>query len=299
MFRMIANMFSQTHGAELYRFSHDKQIHLMEARRGRGKSYNLMALFLYFATQKIPIITNTSGINFQYVAYYLMRRRVHKSISDCYDWLEENVTYARTWDNLLEAHDCAVLIDECQNIFPAKPADSTVKTPSIMYGFFQQSRKVGVTVWLLTQELPAVVTRVRVLVDWVWVVRKVQAKNSKIPQGFWMYGIDPGGAGQVDKISRTANFEYKISTPFTIEVAQTYNTHEIIRPLSGEPSYHTLHDLEQWHRSQGRIYTPDGHDELRLLCQMEHAKHPSLPTLSLDNHEQFNDYRYDYASYAA
>lgn len=295
MFRMIANMFSQTHGAEIYRFSHDKQIHLMEARRGRGKSYNLMVLFLWFAENKIPIITNTSGINFQYVAYYLMRRGVHSTLLECYDWLIENVKYATTWDDVLEAHDCAVLIDECQNIFPAKPGDSPVKTPSVMYSFFQQSRKVGVTVWLLTQELPAVVTRVRVLVDWVWVVRKVQPRN-KLPHSFWMYAVDPGGAGQVDKVSRISNFEFKVTTPFTLELARTYNTHEIIRVLSGEPSYHTLNDLEQWHRSQGRIYTPDGHDELRLLRQMEAAKHPSLPTLSLDNHQQFDDYRYHHAA---
>ena len=208
MFGNIVKSLAPTAGALRYTFRHDGLIHFMEGRRGRGKSYNLTELLRYCAVQRLQCRTNVRSIDYYRLALQLTSEGVFTDLLQAMEWLRDNIIYLNTWDDLLESYNCIVIIDEVTRLFEGRPGFAAQKTPSVVYEWFQQSRKFRCTVWVAGQSFEWVDKKLAQLVDLLWLCRKLPHKKLKAPDGtplpieFYMYGLDPGGAGKSDKVSR-------------------------------------------------------------------------------------------------
>lgn len=239
-----------TLAAERRDLKHDGYLHLLEARRGRGKSYNLTYLAREGVFAHVPVIANF-GLNRYRLAVQAFMAGRFRSIGAAMDWVYENVTIAETWDDLLTAHDSLILLDEASRIFDSRNRSA----PPVAFEFFQQSRKLKLTLVLASQSFDWLDVRIRQLADVLWMVRKETDKRSGNPVRFWLYGLDPYSKGLSETVLRD-RADYRSSVPFRPEVATLYNSWELIRVISGEPSWKTMGELTEYHLAAGHISTP-------------------------------------------
>ncbi len=258
IFRSIA----PTAGAVPYSFRQDGLIHFLEGRRGRGKSYALNALILWCIENRVPVWTNTLSTDYYKMALIAYRGGHYSSITAALEWIQENVKFLRAWDDLLTVYGGVIILDEVTRLFEGRPGFAAQKTPAVVYEFFQQSRKVYVTLWLAGHSLEWIDKKVGQLVDIMWITRKVGHKRLKAPDGtplpvrFFLYGTDPGGAGRTEQVRRNmANQVVKL--PFRREIATAYNSWELIRLIAGDVSFSTVADIERYHVQRGRLIEPD------------------------------------------
>lgn len=257
-----------TLGATRHVLGHDKLLHVLEGRRGRGKSYVLADLVLRLAAQRVPMVVNTSSVDYYRLALILVRRGAFDGLEEALRWLHANVTFATSWDDVLEVYDAVVLFDEATRLFDARRGLSA-PVPPVVFEWFKQSRKVRATVYFVVHSLEWLDVRIRQNVDLFWMVRKEVPKRPRefapdgtpLPLGFWLYGKDPGGVGKVDDVGRdTADLVGHV--PFTRRVAESYHSWELIQEIGGTPKYDGMAEVRAYHEALGRSFGTLGRELL-------------------------------------
>lgn len=228
----------------------DGRIHLVEGRRGRGKSY----LMTYWAFQawrnRVPVLTNFS-IDLYRASILLAVRGVFPRASVAYEWLTSiGWKQIASWDDAFQALDCWVFLDEAHHYVDAR---SFKDTPREFLAWLQQSRKVGVSVVFASQSFEFLDVRVRRLSDVLWQARVVPGKDG-FPKEFYYYGLDPWLQGYGEDVIRD-RADYVMRVPFDLSVARLYDTLELIQPPTGVVSWRSVAEAYQGRRSRsgGRI----------------------------------------------
>jgi hypothetical protein len=277
MFSNIIKMLAPVHAAQRYDWTHDGYLHCLEARRGRGKSYSLADLTLNAMRLKVPVVTNSRSIDYYRLALMGCQRGYFQTLAEAITWLAANVRFADTWDDVILSHNCFVILDEATRSFGNRMGDR--KAPEIVYEWFRQSRKVRCTVWLAVQSFEWLDKRIAQLVDLLWVVRREDVRRRRgdlrppVPARFHVYGVDPGGAGKLDNISR-GGADYVMTVPFALPVAQLYDSWELIAGLEGTPEFESVAEIEAYHVRRGVRFAIDRAQQL----QREVARLTGTPT---------------------
>jgi Zonular occludens toxin (Zot) len=241
---MLGNFFKRAapaHFAEIYKPSHDGRFHLYEARRGRGKSYTLTDWALTAMSQGVPVVANYE-FDLHRCAYELMRRKTFTKLTDAYVWLLENVTLARSWDDVFMSYNCLVIIDEVNRTFNAA-GGSRSDAPPVAYEWLQQSRKFKQTIIFAAQGFDWLPPRVRQLADILWRAKREDdpiklRRGERTPIRFYSYGGDPWASG----LSRSAvrDADMKFTLPFRMQVARCYRSFAPVAGLEDEPSMKSI-----------------------------------------------------------
>lgn len=262
---MIGSLFKHlapTAGAIRYKWKHDGLIHCMEARRGRGKSYNLTDLVHWCATNRVQVRSNVRSIDYVRLAFQLCMDGSFNSVRGAAEWLQNNVIYLDTWDDLLTSYDCIVIIDEATRLFEGRKGMQAQPTPPVIYEWLQQCRKFRVTVWLATQSFEWLDKKVAQLVDVLWLCRKRTSPKLKAPDGtplpthFYMYGLDPGGAGNTESVVRK-RADFVSQRLFRREIATLYDSWERIKLIGGTPTYPTVSAIDAYLIDSGNVLEID------------------------------------------
>lgn len=255
-----------TAGAVPYKFGHDSLLHCIEARRGRGKSYLMANLVVDLAEQRIPMWVNTTSLDFYRVGLELVRRDSFSSLTVALDWLAENVTFLRSWDDIFEAYNGVLIFDECVRHFDSRPG-MAAPVPKLFWEWARQTRKLMMTVYFLSHSVEYLDNRVSRLLDVFWMVRKVADKTRKAPDGtsypvrFFAYGNDPGGAGKVDSVNRLSA-DLLVTVPFRLAIARCYESRGLINEIEGDSRFDTVRAIRELHESLGRVIGIDGQQAL-------------------------------------
>jgi len=233
--------FAPTHFAQSVRPAHDGRFHLFEARRGRGKSYTMAYWVLVCARQKVPVLANFS-INHRWLALELCNAGTFKSLSAAEAWVSANVRYVDSWDQVMLAYDCLIILDEVNRLFDNQDRGKD-GVPKVVYEWLQQSRKHKNTLIFAAQSMDWLTTRVRQLFDVLWRARKEMDKSGKRIVAFWLYGGDPWAKGLSADVIRNA--DYKMKVPFDKKIFRLYDTLEIIKAIPNESEYARFWDVER------------------------------------------------------
>jgi hypothetical protein len=227
MFGAVFKRVIPSLAAERYRWRHDGLIHCIEARR--GKSFTMTEIIRWCVVHRYPVVTNIRSIDFYRLGLQMTQDGAFSMFVDALAWMQQNITFAKGWDDLLTAHDCFVVLDEVSRLFDAQAKKYGRGAPAVVEEFLQQSRKVRVTIWLATQSFEWVDKRVTQLVDLMWMARKENWKRRKdaegrpVPKAFWLYALDPGGAGKSENVRRD-HADFVIKVPFSLRTATLYNS---------------------------------------------------------------------------
>jgi hypothetical protein len=116
IFRIIA----PTAGAVPYSFRQDGLIYFFEGRRGRGKSYTLNALIFWCIENRVPVWTNTLSTDYYKMALMCYRRGYYFSFILALEWIQENVKFLRSWDDLLTVYGGVIILDEATRLFEGR-----------------------------------------------------------------------------------------------------------------------------------------------------------------------------------
>jgi hypothetical protein len=263
MFGMFKKVLP-TLAAERRKMGHDGLMHLLEARRGRGKSSTMMTWARSAALERRPIRANFA-INGYRLALQLYQAKVFESLSDAADWTAENVRYISHWDDILDFYDGVVFLDEASRLFDSR---NRKDVPPIAFEWLQQSRKLKLTLVFASQSFDWLDVRTRQLFDILWTVRKeVSRKNKALPTRFWLYGFDPFSNGLSDNVDRGQS-DFLMTVPFDLEVSTLYNSWELIQLVSGEPSWANVGQLRAYLTEKGVIVdTPPKYSvDSQLMC---------------------------------
>lgn len=228
----------------------DGRIHLVEGRRGRGKSY-LMTYWTFRAwSLHIPVLTNWS-MDVYRAAILLAVRGVFPRASVAYEWLSD-VGWRRivSWDDVFQAMDAWVMLDEAHHYVDSRAFKDT---PKEFLAWLQQSRKVGASVVMASQSFEFLDVRVRRLSDVLWQARVVPGKDGT-PREFYYYGLDPWIQGYSDEVLRD-RADYLMRVPFDRQIAALYDTLELIQPPSGTVRWESVAQAYAGRRSRvgGRV----------------------------------------------
>lgn len=239
--------------AERYTFTHDEALHLLEARRGRGKSYTLTWFVWQAVAMRRPVWMNFT-VDLYRLALQAKMRGLFPTVDEAMAWVSENVRLLRTWDDLLVTFDGFVLLDEAARIFDSRHRS---RIPQVVLEWSQLSRRSRVTIFLASQSFDWLDVRLRQLADTLWMVRKIQGKPRKdgtrpLPRSFIAYGLDPWAKGLSESVIRD-HADRKMEIPFSLRIAQLYDTREPIEVLDGEPRWSTYADVFAHLVDEGRI----------------------------------------------
>ena len=289
MKRFFQQMFP-TLRVQDYTAGHDGKIHCVEARRGRGKSYFLTFLTLKCIESRTPVLTNVDSYDFYKLALLQMKknRGQYESLEHCLSWMVSNITYCSEWWQILESHDSVIILDECTTLFNARVTKGKY-TPSIIYEWFHQSRKVKCTVWLATHNIQWLDDRVRSVLDNFWTSRVIRSKTEKfqgqgVPKLFYLYGTDAGGVANLNNMQRTVA-DYRIVVPFSKQLANVYDSWEIIKTVGGEPKYESITTLQKHLQTIGAIKDADSFSKAKK--QLENLLSPPLPLVGIGGDVQY------------
>lgn len=213
----------------------DGRVHLVEGRRGRGKSYLLTYWAWRMWLKGIPVRANFS-MDLYWAAIRLAVQGRFPRASVAYDWLN-GVGFKRlvSWDDVFEAIDCVVMFDEAHHYVDSRAFRDT---PPEFTQWIQQSRKLGLTLLFASQSFEFLDLRVRRLSDVLWQARVVPGEDG-VPKEFYYYGLDPWYAGYSESVIRD-RADYVMRVPFDVGVARLYSTLELIEPPSGRVSWRSV-----------------------------------------------------------
>lgn len=267
---MIGNLLkksSPTHFATAYKLSHDKTFHLLEARRGRGKSYTMSYWSLQCALKGVGTVANFH-INGYWMAAELYKANKFPTLDAALEWTRANIRYVDTWDEVMLAYDCLVLIDEVNRLFDAQFRSKEDSVPKVVFEWLQLSRRNKITLVFAAQSMDWLNTRVRQLFDLLWRAKKEMGKNGTIKR-FWLYGADPWSKGIGGDTVRGA--DYKASIPFDKRIFRLYNTLERIIAIPNETEFTRFYDVYQRQIALGLVppETPQKPRSLSYLDDLE------------------------------
>lgn len=227
--------FIPTIAAEKYQVGHDHKFHLLEARRGRGKSYWLTYWVRWCAMNRVPV-----RMNFAVDQYRLAVQCQMVNGGDFWEWqawVGENVRYLATWDDVLTAHNEVIILDEASRLFDSRNRQAV---KPVMFEWAQLSRHLRLTLVFASQSFDWLDIRMRQLADTLWLVRKVLNKERTAPLEFWAYGFDPFAEGLTAEVTRQTGMDYRMSIPFLLDTATLYDTHQGIRLIEGDPTFQSV-----------------------------------------------------------
>mgnify|MGYP000604351432 CR=1 FL=1 len=252
---MIGNLLKRaapTHFATPYKLGHDKTFHLLEARRGRGKSYTMSVWALECAKKKVGTVANFH-LNIYWIAHELMRAGIWDNHDECLAWCEKNIRYVDTWDEIMLAYDCLVLVDEVNRLFDSQFRSKEDSVPKVVFEWLQLSRRNKITLVFAAQSMDWLNTRVRQLFDLLWRAKKEMGRGRKSLEieRFWLYGADPWSKGLNDNAQRNA--DYKVMIPFRKEYFRLYDTLERIIAIPNQSNYERFYDVYQHQIQLGLI----------------------------------------------
>lgn len=254
---MIGNLLKKmapTHFAEPYKLGHDKTFHLLEARRGRGKSFTMSYWALQAARQGVPVIANFH-LNHYWMAFELCRSGKFASLDDALLWCAENVRFTNSWDEIMLAYDSLVLLDEVNRLFDSQDRSKDDRAPKVVFEWLQLSRRNRITLVFAAQSMDWLTPRVRQLFDLLWRAKKEMCKGRHrltIKQ-FWLYGADPWSKGLSQDAARGADF--KVTVPFDKRIFRLYDTYERIIAIPNDTRFERFWDVYQ-HQIETGIIPP-------------------------------------------
>jgi hypothetical protein len=267
---------SPTHFAEPYKLSHDKVFHLLEARRGRGKSFTMAYWALQVARQKIPVVANFH-LNHYWMAMELVRFGTFKKLREAQEWCEINIRFVSSWDEIILAYDCLILLDEVNRLFDSQDRAKDEKAPKVVFEWLQLSRRNKITLVFAAQSMDWLTPRVRQLFDMLWRAKKELRRGKRRGEihRFWLYGADPWSKGLSADVSRGADF--KAVVPFDERIWRLYDTYERIIAIPTESSFQRFWDVYQYQLEVGivpksveprqTVVFPDWWDEKKKECE--------------------------------
>ena len=249
---MIGNLLklsSPTHFATPYKLGHDKTFHLLEARRGRGKSYTMAYWALQCALKGVGTVANFH-LNNYWMSAELYKAKKFPTLDLALEWCSANIRYVETWDEIMLAYDCLVLIDEVNRLFDAQFRSKEDSVPKVVFEWLQLSRRNKITLVFAAQSMDWLNTRVRQLFDLLWRAKKEMGKNGTIKR-FWLYGADPWSKGIGGDTVRGADF--KAVVPFDKKIYRLYNTLERIIAIPNESEFTRFFDVYQRQIQMGLV----------------------------------------------
>lgn len=251
-----------THFAAKYTLGHDRTFHLLEARRGRGKSYTMAYWALQAARKKVGTVANFH-LDHYWLSMQLVFDGVHESLEAALAWCAQNIRYVCTWDEIMMAYDCLVLIDEVNRLFDSQDRSKDERVPKVVFEWLQLSRRNLITLVFAAQSLDWLNNRVRQLFDLLWRAKKEVNKRGKILR-FWLYGADPWAKGLSGDVVRGA--DYRIMIPFDPKVFRLYNTLERILAVPNESRFNRFFDVYQEQLERGIIPRATPPARIRPRC---------------------------------
>lgn len=248
--KLFAKMFSglaPTHSAVEYSPRHDGRFHLLEARRGRGKSFGMTSWGFLWLVDMLPeilagraphsrLITNYS-IDPHRLALMLCVSGNMGSFSDARDLVHDRYVKANKWEDFFTAYRSGLFLDESNRSLNAYDRKMTSQL-ALAHDFHQQSRKHLNTMVYATQYLDWINLQTRMLFDLLWRARVVRNKlGIRGPDGlltpvrFLYYGSDPMANGVGSAVVRRADYKFKLD--FDLRFARMYQSWE---PIGTFPS---------------------------------------------------------------
>ncbi len=227
---------------------HDGRMHLLEGRRGRGKSYTMTYWLRQFVLARVPVVCNF-GVDRYRLAVHAYMAGSFSAMGEAMEWTHTNVRTAKSWDDIFLAYNGGVIIDEAVRIFDSRNKKAA---PAVAFEWTQQSRKFRLTLILASQSFDWLDVRIRQLSDLLWQLRKETNKKTGLPTRFWAYGLDPWAQGLSESAVRShADFQMRIK--FDPAIATLYDSWERIALLGAESRYPTVKDIDRDLVSRGII----------------------------------------------
>lgn len=261
-FANLLKKSSPTHFAAQYKLGHDKTFHLLEARRGRGKSFTMAYWCLCAARQKVGTVANFH-IDHYWLSFRLVKEKVWPTMQAALNWCATNIRYVCTWDEIMLAYDCLVLIDEVNRLFDSTYRSKDDSVPKVVFEWLQLSRRNLITLVFAAQSLDWLNARVRQLFDLLWRAKKEMNKKGQI-QRFWLYGADPWAKGLSADTQRGADF--KVTIPFDKAIFRLYDTLERIIAVPNESRFERFYDIYQHQLACGIVPRPSAPPPPARLC---------------------------------
>lgn len=274
---IVSGLFPHLSAKKGAYLSPDGRMHLLEGRRGRGKSYTLTALTKQFVGSHIRVYTNIRSLDYYRMAVQLTSEGRFPSLSIALAWMSRNVIFIRDWDDILQSYGGVLILDEASRLFHSQRGQG-VEVPAIVYEWFRQSRHFGMTIFLATQDFNWIDGKVASLVDVFWSVRKINGARN-IPVGFWLYGLDSGGAGSYRNIDRRRP-DRKAYYPTDPLVFPLYNTHEVVEDVDHKCSYKNMQDIGAYYYEMG--YIKPSEPEAFLYASIKRIRTPPADVASID-----------------
>jgi hypothetical protein len=254
------------HVAEVYEPKHDGRMHLLEARRGRGKSYGMTYWGYCWLIDRLPeivagnaphskLITNFNLDRHRIATRLCVKGHMH-SFSDALDLVHERVIYASSWDDFFVSYQCGLLLDECNRSLDAYNKKSS-EMLTLAHDWHQQTRKHKNTLVYATQYVDWINVQTRKLFDLLWRAKVVRHRSQRGPDGlrvplrFNYYGSDPMANGADSAVVRRADFKFQI--PFELGIARMYGSWDPIVTFPGDskPRWTSFHELAEWMTKNG------------------------------------------------
>ncbi len=252
-----------THAAELSTLGlHDGGLHLVEARRGRGKSYGMTVAGFNWLVGRLPAILEGSAphakvytnsrLDLHRFALELCIRGHMYSLEHALDVVHERVIYMTGWDTIFTAYDSFIEGDEWNRSVNAYDQSKEVqKCMLVIHDWLQQTRKNSLTLLFAVQYLDWLKPQMKMLMDRIWRARVVYEKPKRLkkPKMFWWYGSDPFANGVASEIVRRA--DWKIKVPFDIRLARIYDTKQAIETLPNATNYSNFAEISDFMYAHG------------------------------------------------
>lgn len=247
---LMSILFPHLAAAKSTGLAADERMHLLEGRRGRGKSYTLTAMTKQFIGEHKKVYTNIRSLDYYRLAVQLTMAKRFPSLYVALAWMNDNVKFIRTWDDVLESHGGVMILDEASRLFHAQRGQG-LSVPPIVYEWFRQSRHFRMSIFLATQDFNWIDGKIASLVDIFWSVRKVVGADRN-PTGFWLYGLDSGGAGSYRDIDRRKPDRKAYYTADKL-VYPLYDTHEVVEDIQQKCSYPDMQTVGKYYERMGFV----------------------------------------------
>lgn len=286
VFDFIFGGQAPVHMAQVFEPQHDGRFHLLEARRGRGKSYGMTYWQYKWLVDRLPLILAGQAphsralanfaIDHHRLALLLCSRGHMHSFADALDLVHERVHYCRDWVPFFESYECGLFLDEANRSLDAYDRKGS-QVLRLAHDWHQQTRKHRNTLVYATQYVDWINTQTRKLFDLLWRAKVVRHKTERGPDGlrrplrFNYYGSDPYSNGVDAQVVRRADF--KMTVPFDLQVARCYRSWEAIVTFPGDAElpWSTFAQLsaDMLHRGLKPAPAPPTVDRLQVHRDME------------------------------
>lgn len=251
---------NSTHAAEKYWPEHDGTLNVVEARRGRGKTYGVLKIILEWFRNRIKAIrAGTAKYAKVYTNVKIHRRRfalalclfgVCDSHVEALELVDKRIVYCESWDEMLIAYDSLIVMDEANrnlNVYDSGKSNQALMLT--VHDWLQQTRKHKLTMYYLVQDLDWLKPQVVSLCDRLWRAKRVRIKGTQKVRYFPWYGGDPFAKGKGAEVVRRADFKMKFD--FDLRLAMAYDTLQAVRTWKQETRFTSFGDLEDYMLARG------------------------------------------------